>query len=280
MALFSERQGYIKPNEVIIRGKITKPIQNSIYNWTLKILGNVDELYIETEVWLYFLNNKINEYQSYRSYSRYGVILNYIDNDENKWYKKLDLIEFILPYVENAMLPIRYGKLISDLNSEFERHNFAYRIIDGRFEEITSKKEIESIEEALTNTIDGVRKHLQTALEKLSASQKEPDYRNSIKESISAVECLCRTITRENTLGKALNELERRGIFFNGVFKSGLEKLYAYTCNSDSGIRHALLDDTNAPTGDEAIFMLVSCSAFINYITKKLKNDEPKHYII
>ena len=97
MALFSERQGYIKPNEVIIRGKITKPIQNSIYNWTLKILGNVDELYIETEVWLYFLNNKINEYQSYLSYSRYGVILNYIDNVENKWYKKLDLIEFFLP---------------------------------------------------------------------------------------------------------------------------------------------------------------------------------------
>lgn len=269
MALFSERYGYIKPNEVIIRGRITEPIKNSIYNWILKIFGNVDKLYIETEVWLYFLNNKINEYQSYRSYSCYGVILDYIDNDENKWHKKLDLIEFILPYIENTMLPIRYGELINDLNSEFERHNFAYRIIDGRLEEITSHKEIESIEEALTNPIVGVKTHLKTALEKLSASQKEPDYRNSIKEAISAVECLCRTITGENTLGKALNELERRGIFFNGVFKSGLEKLYAYTCNPDSGIRHALLDETNNPTGAEAIFMLVSCSAFINYITKK-----------
>ncbi|MDD3508231.1 MAG: hypothetical protein PHY27_07395 [Parabacteroides sp.] len=37
-----------------------------------------------------------------------------------------------------------------------------------------------------------------------------------------------------------------------------------------TGIRHALMDDTNAPTADEAIFMLVSCSAFINYLTKKI----------
>lgn len=273
MALFSERYGYIKPNEVIIREQITEPIQNSIYNWILKIFGNVDQLYIETEVWLYFLNNKINEYQRYRSYSRDGVILNYIDNNDNKWYKKLDLIEFILPYIENSMLPIRYGELINVLNSEFERLNFAYRIINGRFEEITSKKEIESIEEALTNTVDGVRTHLQTALEKLSASQKEPDYRNSIKESISAVECLCRTITGKKDFGDALIELERNGVFFNKAFKIGLEKLYAYTCNPDTGIRHALLEDTNAPTGGEAIFMLVLCSAFINYITKKTSLD-------
>lgn len=46
--------------------------------------------------------------------------------------------------------------------------------------------------------------HLQEALEKLSPSKS--DYRNSIKESISAVECLCREITGESTLDKALKK--------------------------------------------------------------------------
>ncbi len=269
MVLFSERYGYIKPNEIIIREQITEPIKNSIFNWIYSnFYGRHQWNEVENNVWVYFFNNKKNEYISFLYHNELGVILDYIDDDDIEWYKKLDLIEYILPLLKEIRSPFD-EKIIRKLNSEFERHNFAYRIINGRFEEITSKKEIESIEEALTNTVDGVRAHLQTALEKLSVSRKEPDYRNSIKESISAVECLCRTITGENTLGKALNELERRGIFFNGVFKSGLEKLYAYTCNPDSGIRHALLEDTNAPTGDEAIFMLVSCSAFINYITKK-----------
>ena len=44
---------------------------------------------------------------------------------------------------------------------------------------------------------------------------------------------------------------------------------YGYTNDKTTGIRHALMDDTNAPTADEAKFMLVSCSAYINYITKK-----------
>ena len=47
---------------------------------------------------------------------------------------------------------------------------------------------------------------------------------------------------------------------------------YGYTNDKTTGIRHALMDDTNAPTADEAIFMLVSCSAFINYLTKKKYN--------
>lgn len=43
--------------------------------------------------------------------------------------------------------------------------------------------------------------------------------------------------------------------------------------SEDSGIRHALMDDSGAytPKAEEALFMLVSCSAFINYLVKKEK---------
>ena len=51
--------------------------------------------------------------------------------------------------------------------------------------------------------------------------------------------------------------------------KSAFEKLYGYTNNPDTGIRHALIDDTNIPTSAEATYMLVTCSAFINYLNTK-----------
>ena len=49
------------------------------------------------------------------------------------------------------------------------------------------------------------------------------------------------------------------------------EKLYAYTNQPTTGIRHALMDSsgTYVPKAEEALFMLVSCSAFINYLNKK-----------
>ena len=107
----------------------------------------------------------------------------------------------------------------------------------------------------------------------LYAQRPEGDYRNSIKESISAVEAFCREKTGENTLGKALNKLEQNGLETPNVLKQAFEKLYAYTNQPVAGIRHALMDDSGAytPKAEEALFMLVSCSAFINYLNAKQK---------
>lgn len=268
MANFSERNGYENPREVIIREQINVPIQNSIYNWITKIY---DENYynpkfkredIERYIWVYFLNQRIDRFNR-----RDDIIRSYILNNSKKWYKKLDLIEELYSQIYTASSTCN---LYTDyLNSEFQRHNFAYRMVDGHVVEVTSDEEIKSIEGALTTPIDGVKIHLQTALKHLSASQGEPDYRNSIKESISAVECYCRVVTGANSLGAALSNIEDNGVTINATLKKAMEKLYGYTNNKDTGIRHALLDDANPPTSAEAIYMLVTCSAFINYLTNK-----------
>ena len=72
--------------------------------------------------------------------------------------------------------------------------------------------------------------------------------------------------------GEALNHLETKGISLPKVLKEAFEKLYAYTNQGSTGIRHALMDQdgTYVPSRDEALFMLVSCSAFINYLSKKV----------
>jgi hypothetical protein len=49
--------------------------------------------------------------------------------------------------------------------------------------------------------------------------------------------------------------------------KSAFQNLYGYTSDAN-GIRHALLEEANLDFED-AKFMLVSCSAFVNYLVAK-----------
>ncbi|MDR3195325.1 MAG: hypothetical protein LBT58_00795 [Endomicrobium sp.] len=118
--------------------------------------------------------------------------------------------------------------------------------------------------------------HLDEAL-RLFSDRNKPNYRNSIKESISAVEHIVRKITGDTRLGYGLKELEKLKLI-PPILKVAFEKLYAYT-NDENGIRHALMDDKENVTSKEAKFMLVACSAFINYLKmvdadKKSKQKE------
>ena len=126
-------------------------------------------------------------------------------------------------------------RFIYNINNGFERLNFAYRIIDNKIVEITSTEEIAAIEESLENEKDNIKVHLKKALD-LYAKRPVADYCNSIKESISAVEAYCREKTGENTLGAALNKLEKSGVIIPPILKTAFDKLYAYTNQPDVGI--------------------------------------------
>lgn len=285
MGLFSERYGYIKPSEIIIREKITLEIQNAICSCYDRLQNALfyakgsydDDPYIELEkhLWTFFLNNREGEFQEGRSY--HIVTTAYIEEKSVEWFKKLDLIEFTVKYLyvysqNNNRYYAAYNVFVKQLNQEFERLNFAYRIINNEIVEVSSEEEIITIENVLQSKQKNVRVHLNKALE-LYAKRPTGDYQNSIKESISAVEAFCREKTGEDTLGKALNKLESSGVIIPKLLKLAFDKLYAYTNQPDTGIRHALMDNegTYTPTTDEALFMLVSCSSFINYLNKKVK---------
>lgn len=55
------------------------------------------------------------------------------------------------------------------------------------------------------------------------------------------------------------------------ALKSGFTAIYGYT-SDENGIRHAILDEPNVDFED-AKYMLVSCSAFINYLIVKSKKS-------
>ena len=103
------------------------------------------------------------------------------------------------------------------------------------------------------------------------SDKKSPDYINSIKESISAIEAICKLISKneKTDLGGALAIIEGQGkINLHPALRRAFTNLYGYTCDAD-GIRHAFKDEKVNSDFDEAKFMLVSCSAFVNYLISK-----------
>ena len=163
------------------------------------------------------------------------------------------------------------NSFIEQCNELFDREMCGYRFVSNKIVPIINQKEIAAIEEAIDGSVSfklsSLNTHLAAALEMIS-DRENPDYRNSIKESISSVESLCKFIAqdRKATLGKALMKLKEK-IKLHPALEGAFTQLYGYTSDAD-GIRHSISNDTELDVED-AVFMLVSCSAFVNYLIAK-----------
>lgn len=226
----------------------------------------IAEVYCESVADFYFFNTDRRRY--YKDYIEEAII-------NGDYADILTLVEFFVEFVsinednfywKKVRKNMSMGEVVVALfNDVFEREYVGYRIIDRKAVPISNEQEQTAIQEALKTPFDGCRIHIRKSLEFLS-DRKKPDYKNSIKESISAVESVCKIIVGKDNaqLGDMLKVLEnKRGL--KGPLKSAFEKLYSYT-NDKGGIRHAEGLFVSDVTFEEAKFMLVSCSAFVNYL--------------
>lgn len=188
-----------------------------------------------------------------------------------RWYEVYDFIDIHLSYLgeeERKRITKKYNVIL-------EQEKAGYRIVSGEIAPITNESEINTIEQASNTAFQSVNQHIQKALN-LYADIKVPDYENSIKESISAVEAMCCIITGMSganaTLGKALKKLKDHGIHIHQAMENAFMSLYGYTSDED-GIRHGGIDFKSAPSED-AKYMLISCSAFVNYLIEKYEKLE------
>ena len=177
------------------------------------------------------------------------------------WHLAFDFIEFCS----------RFDKRFQEIcNNILKQEMSAYRFVDNQLVEISSKEEIIEIQDAIKNAgkYKSVKLHLKQAIS-LYSDRKKPDYRNSIKESISAVEAIAKIIVKNDktTLGQALKVIEKTHKIPNAL-KSAFATLYGYT-SDEGGIRHALLESSTVVNAEEARFMLIACSAFVNYLISK-----------
>lgn len=282
MKPFSERYGYKQPKVDIQTDSMDDDLRNALWNevyaeFTGVLYTHYEHLAMSssdkslyTELWKSFFKFLLDEMP--RDSTNYLVSLKKLFY-RLEWHEVYDLIEFMLDWIAKDSRCKFYLRAFKDkLNNVLESNLSGYRIIKNCVALITEDAEIEEIESAihLADPLDGVKKHLQTSLEFFSRKH-DHDYRNSIKESISAVESLCKIIcgNPKATLGEALESIEKRGLVtFHKALKSGLLSLYGYT-SDEQGIRHAFTDGKSEVFQEDARFMLVSCSAFVNYFIVK-----------
>ncbi|PRE97840.1 hypothetical protein C6T59_08005 [Burkholderia multivorans] len=159
------------------------------------------------------------------------------------------------------------------VNGLFGKHNVGWRMnAKGELETALPKdlaERVANVEEKLTDEFQPARVHYSKARAYILGTQKDPE--NSIKESISAVESVCRVLyPKAATLGKAILAMRTEGIFPPKLL-TVLERFYEYG-NDEPGIRHGGRHAPNVRVLD-AEFALHICTAFIRYVieTKKLR---------
>lgn len=226
----------------------------------------VEKLFIN--LWLDFFKFRLDKFPI-RTSPFLAVLEQHIFKSE--WNKVYDLIECIAISIESDSYngDELKNQFIQQCNYILEKEFSGFRFIDGVLAPIISDLEIKTIEN-VANSEDinnSVKKHVKRALQ-LFSDRENPDYRNSIKESISAVESYCTTLTGESKpkLSTALAKIETHH-HLHPSLKEGFNKLYGYT-SDESGIRHAIMDEKEI-SQEDALFMLISCSAFINYLQQK-----------
>jgi len=288
MKSFSQRIG-LKPIRTIIqRESADEALRNFLWNgltifyfnrfgtWVYETEESINTLI--TRIWVRHYGNRFDELDTYAPKLIAKLKEDFLGLS---WNEMFDILEFIpnnykRPDYEGGYDNQTNKQFISFANDILEEHLSAYRFVDKLITEISSEEEIASIEEALQDTskFKPVQTHLRRALEFL-ADRKNPDYRNSIKESISAIESFSCIVTNnpKATLGQALKEVEKNHELHSAL-KNSFSSLYGYTSDGN-GIRHSLLNESTLRQED-AKFMLVACSAFVNYLlVKTSENGKP-----
>ncbi|MGL4491053.1 MAG: AbiJ-NTD4 domain-containing protein [Rhizobiaceae bacterium] len=285
---FSQRIG-VTPKEIPIQvGSISTDLRNSLWNvvyafyvqyeeevrdWKNTNLGAIADLGHR-----HFFKLPIDTLPEYRY--RYCEWLK--DRFfKIKWHELYDFIEWLASYGAHwtSWSPgnVRFErsiKFVEQVNRTLEIENSGYRFVGKLITPITNETELSEIESALQSDVNAgsVSQHIESALALLS-NKTSPDYRNSIKEAISAVEAAAQWATGDKnaTLGQAIKLLEKSKPL-HPALKEGLSKLYGWTSDSN-GIRHALQETSNLELAD-ARFFLVICSAFSNYLVDRTKSQE------
>jgi len=272
---FSERIGKKVPRSKFQIDSMDMYLRNSLWNAItialIKPLRESESLELSefedlvTEIWIEFLKEPVDQIPY--------ATKNIASSLRDKFYQwnYLDVYDFI-EFLSKKKIPYtKSSDFRKFCNIFLEKEFSAYKFVDSELTQVTDQVEIDTIESALQNSDtyghDTVKIHLKTALLKL-ADRENPDYRNSIKESISAIESLCKRLTNEKGGGLefALKKLKKE-TNLHASLEQALLKIYGYTSDS-SGIRHALIIQENVDKED-AQFMLVACSAFVNYLIVK-----------
>ena len=175
-----------------------------------------------------------------------------------QWYEVYNVLEFLLRETGDGMH-------VKDANRMLSREGSAYRFVAGALAPITNNEELSEVEAAtrLPDTFYGASQHIEQAVAHL-ANRENPDPRNAMKESISAVETAVAAAAGTPKAG-----IER------GLQKLGLHPQHAQAWSNifnwmsdEDGVRHGMKGPPQVGI-PEARYVVVACSAFVNYLVSR-----------
>lgn len=289
---FSERYCYKEISEKLNWETMTDRLRNRLWNIIYQLLEEeiiVVKAYSTINIsdriktlWKDFLGKQIDNIEENAIQTDKGgtiklypfalkqTTVNEIKKDflEFRWCEVYDLIEFLYhKFLEEKNREI-YTKEVNRILSE---EKAPYRFINGFITPLTNEEEIKELIKALNVPQDKykpVKDQLGKALSILS-DRENPNYADSIKDSIIALESLVQILLGEKgTLGELIMKLD-----VHPALKQGFSNIYGWT-SDEGGIRHGKAEEPLESGLAEARYMLITTSAFINYLVAKEESEK------
>jgi hypothetical protein len=285
MTSFSERSGYVPARTVIQHESLDSGTRVQLWN----VIFVVNEVLLEhgnddvtdavgTAIWGRLLNRPRDEEPNARALwlAIKRIIL------EHPWNEALDVVDAFARFLGSH--GGSEGKSTQDatmtlFNEVFVRTLVDCRFIDRELVQVGNEIDVAALENALEQTsgFPGARQHLKRASALLS-DRSHPDYLNSMKESISAVESVVKKQTGKGSVGDGLKILaEKRGQIHPSL-QVAWTKMYGWASN-DPGIRHAAIEASGS-SQPMAKYLLVASSAFVSYLIEADLNDDDNQALL
>ena len=266
MASFSERHGY-KPNRSQLYQFETMDdrLRNTVWNFLLDrhfTEARSAQLHaLASSVWTEVLGRSIDKLPSWRTtrltpQSTVRVLRAWYFGAG--WNEVYDVLEHLLRECQDEQDN-------RDANALLSKEGSAYRFVGGAIVPITDDEELAVVEVVvqLPGPFQGASQHINQAIALLS-HRDSPDFRNAIKEAISAVESAVR-VAADNPKVDIEKGLQQLGL--HPQLKQAWNNMYNWTSDED-GVRHGMkgTPEVGLP---EARYMVVACSAFVNYLVMR-----------
>lgn len=180
----------------------------------------------------------------------------------------------VLDLVQDAMRHERCPpKYIAEITKAFEECDVAYLVDTSGPPTIlpaATTEEQEAIRLAQQGLSDSGHSAAQTHLRRAGELFRDGKWRESVHQSISAVESVAKSIEPgETRLSKILAKLQdEAGLDIHPAFRSALQTLYGWA-SDEPGVRHGSSERVDRVGRAEAAFMISACAAFCTYLLEK-----------
>ena len=271
MVSFSERYGY-KPARSRLHQleEMDDLLRNAIWNFLLERFfvkeGGYGVYELVRSVWIEVVGGRSDELPRKDE----DALLTLISSPSpavdflRKWYLNASWHE-VYDVLEHLLCKHQVKRNTRDANAMLSREGSAYRFVGNVIAPITAEEEIAAVEEAaqLSDPFHGASQNITQAVTLLS-DRSTPDFRNAIKESISAVESAVQVAAGDPKVD-IKKGLQKLGLHHQ--LKQAWSNMYNWTSDED-GVRHGIKGAPQVGIS-EARYMVVACSAFVNYLVVK-----------